>query len=128
MARMLTFLAFVILLLNSLSFNVASRRIVDAERLRYISVANRESFGEMKSSGPSTGGKGHGFPTITSLGNIKNSGPSSGGKGHESRNGESLGDMKNPGPSAGGKGHGFRTNEMVHEIHNSGPSPGGEGH
>nr|GEY56801.1 hypothetical protein [Tanacetum cinerariifolium] len=140
MARTFTFFTLVFLLLTSLGLNVKGRPIIDAERIRYVNgvVANAKdivdletkytNLWEVKNSGPSSGGRGHKFPTVESFGNIKISGPSYGGKGHGSPNGVSLDEIKIFGPSSGGNGHKFPAGVSFGNIKNPGPSPGGKGH
>ncbi|KAI3522217.1 hypothetical protein L1887_11701 [Cichorium endivia] len=80
----------VLLVLNSLSFNIATRPI---NLVTSINYANEEFSGTID---------------IISLAAIKSElGPSPEGKGHGFTNDKILGEMKNSGPSPGGKGHGF---------------------
>ncbi|KAI3767475.1 hypothetical protein L2E82_17608 [Cichorium intybus] len=100
-----------VLLLSSLTFNIAARPINVVNSIDYADdtitgTIHILGLAAIKSGGgPSAGGKGHEFPTANSFGNIKNSGPSPGGKGHEFTQDKILGGIKNSGPRAGGKGH-----------------------
>ncbi|KAG8654796.1 hypothetical protein MANES_05G178101v8 [Manihot esculenta] len=106
---------------------------------RPLNVAESHAFGDketevlfdgfyIKSGGPSSGGKGHQFPSAQSLGGIKNSGPSTPGQGHFYTTGSSrtLGGIKHSGPSTPGQGHYYASSapRTLGGIKHSGPSPG----
>ncbi|MFS7983738.1 hypothetical protein Hanom_Chr11g00978031 [Helianthus anomalus] len=147
MARsiMLIFLAVGFLLLNSLTFKVLSRPMVDAERVHHIRVATSETDKEISPGrkGHEASSMGHGYTSCKSLAAIKNSGPSPGGKGHGFRNYEMVSSpchtvgvtcfenrdkTKGSGPSSEGKEYDIPNLENLGNIKNSGPSSGGKGH
>ncbi|KAJ0507721.1 hypothetical protein HanIR_Chr11g0509311 [Helianthus annuus] len=144
MARsvMLTFLAVGFLLLNSLTFKVLSRSMVDAERVHHIRVATSETDKELSPGrkGHEPSSMGHGYTNYKSLAAIKNSGPSPGGKGHGFRNYETVSSpchtverhgvtrFKNCDKTKDSGQSDIPNLENLGNIKNSGPSSGGRGH
>ncbi|WOG90736.1 hypothetical protein DCAR_0309980 [Daucus carota subsp. sativus] len=129
---------FIFHLLTSSNYFIESRPLTDSKPDRsYMNIAIQDlfsefyvaarrtggpsgvGFGDIKNSGPSAGGRGHGYVNAE----MKNSGPSSGGKGHA----DITEEKKYSGPSAGGKGHAFVNADTAEGMKNAEPSEGGKG-
>ncbi|KAJ8763251.1 hypothetical protein K2173_026152 [Erythroxylum novogranatense] len=127
---------FVLMILASSLFPISS----EARRLKFTDLHGSMSrgtdpffdgfyFEEIKSGGPSSGGKGHEHTNDQTLGEIKHSGPSP-AEGHYYTTDvpKSLGGIKHSGPSPAA-GHYYTTDvpKSLGGIKHSGPSPA-EGH